>query len=362
MKRRRLRPPVGCAKMWPLFPSKPASGGYHRTNSRVPCHTTKKCKEKGLTRADNDAKWRRINPTQKQFFLNRAASRKQFPISTFQSVIIRAHTPAGPHAMKNTKDSRLARVSTRSIKAFTLIELLVVIAIIAILAAMLLPALAQAKKKARQTQCMNNMRQIGIVLMLYEGDYQRMPPTASHVPDFMSPTAVPNCLKLIAPYLQGQNQSFSCKSYSCPDAKKPGDASDATTNSATSYLPNAVVMDKSLEFIPKPSEIIIIQETIRLVSFTALRPATAASFGGPAGEFAHWHDNVTATAGLPPGTQNYCNHHSQGGNLVLADGHTEYRKATQLQALHFGLADGTSGLAVDTQSSPSSGRYYRSQF
>jgi prepilin-type N-terminal cleavage/methylation domain-containing protein len=58
----------------------------------------------------------------------------------------------------------------RAKRAFTLIELLVVIAIIAILAAMLLPVLASAKAKAQRTQCMNQMRQLGLGFTLFCGD------------------------------------------------------------------------------------------------------------------------------------------------------------------------------------------------
>ena len=74
--------------------------------------------------------------------------------------------------MKHSKHSK--KISGG--RGFTLIELLVVIAIIAILAAMLLPALAKAKEKARRTYCLNNEHQMGICFQLYTSDYNEYYP------------------------------------------------------------------------------------------------------------------------------------------------------------------------------------------
>jgi prepilin-type N-terminal cleavage/methylation domain-containing protein/prepilin-type processing-associated H-X9-DG protein len=106
---------------------------------------------------------------------------------------------------------------------FTLIELLVVIAIIAILAAILFPVFAKAREKARQSQCLSNVKQLALAMQMYATDWEDCLPLRRYtypstpVPPCLSTTegweGCYNWMESISPYIRNRGL-FRCPSWS----------------------------------------------------------------------------------------------------------------------------------------------------
>jgi prepilin-type N-terminal cleavage/methylation domain-containing protein/prepilin-type processing-associated H-X9-DG protein len=220
---------------------------------------------------------------------------------------------------------------------FTLIELLVVLAVTALLAAILFPVFAQARERARQATCLSNMRQIGLVTLLYAQDWDdTLPPVAvmysvdgvsdpvgcvCQVLDFGAPNAPVNHLSAILPYLKSRALLL------CPSSSKtPWPRIHRTTSwSSTSYIGNAVVVGRRLAAIPVPAQIVYLGDGSYRMGVARLAPAL---------------DNATTgryAFGL--GADDFLVH-GEGHNRLFTDGHVQYKPLRAMRTGDYGLVPG----------------------
>jgi prepilin-type N-terminal cleavage/methylation domain-containing protein/prepilin-type processing-associated H-X9-DG protein len=196
-------------------------------------------------------------------------------------------------------------------RGFTLIELLVVIAIIAILAAILFPVFARAREKARQSSCLNNLKQLGLASLQYAQDYDEKFPSLRVAAQMNVPQMAPyyewgwqsgygywySFMFVLYPYVKN-TQVFQCPTNNfsnCGISYAPAEHARNAAGTRINYLNTP----QKLANFTRPSESLLLTE--------------AGNGGGPPYVLSSaWY----ACADV----------HNEGGNIVFVDGHAKWAK------------------------------------
>ncbi len=204
---------------------------------------------------------------------------------------------------------------------FTLIELLVVIAIIALLAAILFPAFATAREKARSVSCASNLRQLGMGLMQYTQDYDSYLPNN----DNSGGGGRWQCtFEMMEPYYKSA-QILMCPS--ATDTQKFNLMGDAARPFSTYSINNVYWNDATDRTFEKPG----------MMEGSLAEPAQTIFAGDSKGQSNAFDFQVTgyqymATQPITQGSGaqgSFCYRHRDGANFVFFDGHVKWMPVGQ---------------------------------